>query len=205
MIIALTAEEELPAELQTIHQLFDHGLDLLHLRKYHFTDTQMCRYVASIDATYRHKLVLHSHPHLAEQLQIYRIHLNECNRQNRLAESSINSCIFSTSVHHIDQFNKLNSSWRYALLSPLFPSISKSGYGQHSAIFEQLEQRSNFNVGLIGLGGIKNDNCLLPLQAGADGIALLGAVWMQANPLQNFIQCKQTLSKNYNTFHKDIH
>ena len=51
MIIALTAAEEVASEMDIIHHLFKQGLDLLHLRKYHFTDEQMYRYVASIDAT----------------------------------------------------------------------------------------------------------------------------------------------------------
>src|SRR5690606_20806212 len=72
MIIALTAEETVVGELEIIPALFEQGLDLLHLRKYHFTDAQMCRYIASIGEQYHSRLVLHSHPHLSAALGIYR-------------------------------------------------------------------------------------------------------------------------------------
>ncbi|MND84595.1 Thiamine-phosphate synthase [compost metagenome] len=179
MIIALTAEEEFASEFQTIHALFEQGLDLLHLRKYHFTDEQMQRYVASIDATYHDRLVLHSHPQLTNS-------------------------ICSTSVHHINQFNTLDKCWNYAFLSPLFPSISKAGYGHHDAVLDQLQSRTNFDVHLIGLGGIKAENCLLSIKAGADGIALLGALWQAPDPIQHFITCKQQLcSKDYSISRRD--
>lgn len=204
MIIALTAAEEFAAELQTIHALFEQGLDLLHLRKYHFSDEQMQRYIASIDAIYHDRLVLHSHPQLSNALHINRIHLNEHHRRNGFFDPQLTNCICSTSVHHINQFNALDKCWNYAFLSPLFPSISKAGYRQHNPVLDQLQFRSNFDVHLIGLGGIKAENCLLSIEAGADGIALLGALWQAPNPIQHFITCKQQLcSKDYSISRKD--
>ncbi|WP_104382342.1 thiamine phosphate synthase [Sphingobacterium sp. HMA12] len=204
MIIALTAAEEVTSELDIIHHLFAQGLDLLHLRKYHFTDEQMYRYAASIDAAYHDRLVLHSHPQLSDALQISRIHFNEHHRQSGLFDRHHHfGSICSTSVHHISQFNTLDTRWKYAFLSPLFPSISKIGYGRDDALLDQLPLRSNFDVGLIGLGGITAANGLLPLRAGADGIALLGALWQAPDPIQHFITCKQLCSKNYNISPRD--
>ena len=203
MIIALTAAEEVASEMNIIHHLFAHGLDLLHLRKYHFTDEQMYQYVASIDATYHDRLVLHSHPWLSDALHINRIHFNAHLRQSGPFNRHHFGSIYSTSVHHIDQFNALDKRWNYAFLSPLFPSISKAGYGQENALLGQLPLRTNLDVGLIGLGGITAANCLLPIQAGADGIALLGAVWQNPDPIQHFKTCKQLCSKNYNISPRD--
>ncbi|RKO72810.1 thiamine phosphate synthase [Sphingobacterium puteale] len=203
MIIALTAAEEVAPEMDIIHHLFEQGLDLLHLRKYHFTDEQMYRYVESIDATYRDRLVLHSHPQLSDALQIGRIHFNEHHRQSGLFDRHHFGNIYSTSVHHISQFNALDTRWNYAFLSPLFPSISKIGYGRENALLNQLPLRSNFDVRLIGLGGIAAANCLLPFRAGANGIALLGALWQDPDPIQHFITCKQLCSKNYNISPRD--
>ncbi|MDR2272920.1 MAG: thiamine phosphate synthase [Sphingobacterium sp.] len=203
MIIALTAEKEFASEIQIIHGLFEQGLDRLHLRKYHFTDEQMCHYVASIDATYHDRLVLHSHPQLSNALHIHNIHLNEHHRQSGLFNQQLTTCSCSTSVHHISQFNDLDKRWKYAFFSPFFSSISKTGYGQHDTVLDQLKQRSNFDVQLIGLGGIKAENCLLSLRTGANGIALLGALWQNSHPIQHFITCKQICSKEYSISHKD--
>ncbi|MDR3008917.1 MAG: thiamine phosphate synthase [Sphingobacterium sp.] len=205
MIIALTAEEEIFSEHAIINALFEEGLDILHLRKYHFTDLQMSRYIACIDAVYLDKLVLHSHAHLSADLGISRIHVNEKSRQNGPANEIAGAAIRSTSVHHIEQFNNLEESWDYAFLSPLFPSISKPGYGKDNALLKQLPLRSNVTVRLIGLGGINQSNCLLPIQEGVDGIALYGALWKHADPIENFIACKQKLWKDSNIFHKGKH
>jgi len=205
MIIALTAEEEIFSEQAVINALFEEGLDILHLRKYHFTDLQMSRYAASIDAAYLDKLVLHSHAHLSADLGISRIHVNEKSRQDGQVNQITGATIYSTSVHHIDQFNSLEESWDYAFLSPLFPSISKAGYGKDNALLNQLSMRSNAAVRLIGLGGINQNNCLVPLQQGADGIALYGALWKHPDPIENFIACKQKLWKDSNIYHRDIH
>ncbi|MGE8430889.1 MAG: thiamine phosphate synthase [Sphingobacterium sp.] len=202
MIIALTAEESIPSEKGIIDALFKEGLDILHLRKYHFTDVQMSRYVESIDSTYLDRLVLHSHPHLSAELGIARIHMNEKNKQYRPTNQMLPTKICSTSVHDIDQFNSLDERWAYAFLSPLFPSISKIGYGAHNARLDQLPSRSNFAVRLIGLGGINQGNCLIPMQQGADGIALYGTLWKHPDPIQNFIACKQKLWKDSNISHK---
>ncbi|MGB3063526.1 thiamine phosphate synthase [Sphingobacterium thalpophilum] len=202
MIIALTAEETVVGELEIIPALFEQGLDLLHLRKYHFTDAQMCRYIASIGEQYHSRLVLHSHPHLSAALGIYRVHINEQGRSRGLFDKQFANCICSTSVHQIQKFNTLEDCWDYAFLSPVFPSISKSGYGERDTVLDQLAFRSNFNVNLIALGGITATNCLLALQAGVDGIALLGSLWCQPDPIQNFILCKETLSQDYNIFHR---
>lgn len=195
MIIALTAEETIQAEQSIIHTLFENGLDMLHVRKYHFTDLQMSKYVASIDATYHHKLVMHSHPLLSFELGINRIHLSESNRKDGYQQGRVRGSIYSTSVHHIDQFNNLDNRWDYAFLSPLFASISKPGYGVNNALLDQLQLRSNFDVRLIGLGGINAANCQLPLQYGADGIALFGALWRYPETIQNFISCKKSYGK----------
>ncbi|QMV66949.1 thiamine phosphate synthase [Sphingobacterium paramultivorum] len=205
MIIALTAAEAIPSEKGIIDALFKEGLDILHLRKYHFTDLQMSKYVESIDSTYLDRLVLHSHPHLSAELGIARIHMNEKNRKDRSTNQMLPTTICSTSVHDIDQFNSLDECWAYAFLSPLFPSISKVGYGVYNARLDQLPSRSNFTVGLIGLGGINQDNCLIPVQQGADGIALYGTLWKHPEPVQNFIACKQKLWKNSNIYRRDKH
>ncbi len=205
MIIALTPEETIDTEKAVLHTLFEKGLDFLHLRKYHFTDLQMARYVESIDPAYLEKLVLHSHPHLSAELGIARIHINEWSRQHSPSSQMNAPIICSTSVHDILAFNKLDECWAYALLSPIFPSISKKGYGRDNAQLNQLPKRVNFTVRLIALGGINQANCLLALQEGADGIALYGALWQHPDPIQNFISCQQKLWKNSNTYHKDKH
>lgn len=61
-------------EINTIHVLFEHGLELLHVRKPEFSVEEMKTFVTAIGLEYRNKLVLHSQHQIAEDLGINRLH-----------------------------------------------------------------------------------------------------------------------------------
>lgn len=189
MIIVLTAEHDIDNELQTINSILDAGLELLHIRKYNFSDDDMCQFIYGIDPQYRNRLVMHSHHHLAEKLNLNRLHFNEYDRKSKKQSQYSHTVIRSTSVHSMIDFNQLDNQWSYALFSPMFSSISKPGYGKEHTIKDQLKLRNNQQVQLIGLAGIHFENLGLAYDAGVDGVALLGTIWKSAQPVKSFKNC----------------
>jgi|SRR5690606_7655657 len=189
MTLGISPEFEAKDEHAAIHQLLDGGMDLFHIRKYRYSDEMLKTYVEKIDQGLRNKLVLHSHFHLAKELGIKRLHCNEEMRRTDLCFFK-DDFIFSTSVHSITDFNQLTNQWRYAFLSPVFPSISKKGYGTTRSVFGELGQRENYNVALIALGGIHAENYKNVRMQGADGAALLGSIWQHPQPLNTVKKCK---------------
>ena len=185
MIILLSPEQPVADESAVVQALFERGLPLFHIRKYRLTDREMDAYVNGIDPAYRKQLVLHSHFHLAGDLGIERLHVREADRQqgNVQREAEPGHFRLSTSVHSIAAFNNLEDRWDYAFLSPVFPSISKAGYGTDRTVLKELPLRKESVVRLIGLGGIDETNDKQVWAAGADGIALLGAVWNRPEPI----------------------
>lgn len=135
-------------------------------------------------------MILHSHYDLADDFNISRFHFRETDRQNGLFKSFKDKLI-STSVHDIETFNELHEEWDYAFISPVFPSISKKGYGKDSTILNDMKKRSNSTVKLIALGGINENNIHEVFNSGADGVALLGAIWESNEPLKVFRKCRQ--------------
>jgi thiamine-phosphate pyrophosphorylase len=95
-------------------------------------------FIQNIHSEFHHQLVLHSHYDLAERFNISRFHFREIDRQNDLFKSFTDQTI-STSVHDIETFNELSDDWEYAFISPVFPSISKKGYGENSNILMRLK------------------------------------------------------------------
>lgn len=190
MILGISAASIVKNEHATIHQLLDGGLDLFHIRKYHYTDEALKVFLDGIHPKFRHKLVLHSHFHLAKDFGIGRLHFNEKMRREHqsLFEEEV---VFSTSVHQIKEFNQLSNDWKYAFLSPVFPSISKKGYGIDKNIFDEIKNRTNTAVQLIGLGGVQQDNYKELRNQGADGAALLGSIWQHPHPLKTIKKCQQ--------------
>lgn len=190
MIILLSLEETFEKETTLVNQLFESGLHLFHIRKYMFNDSDMKKYIHEIDVHFRNRLVLHSHRYLAADYGIKRVHFKEEDRlQNRQLPFQ-DMHILSTSVHTVNEFNSLDAVWSYAFFSPVFPSISKKGYGVHKNVLKDVKDKKNPNVQMIALGGIDENNCQTAKIAGADGIALMGSIWYSKNPLQTFLACR---------------
>jgi thiamine-phosphate pyrophosphorylase len=192
MIIVITPEEFVQNETELINELFQEGLDLLHIRKPFINSKEMKDFIQKIDLKFHHQLVLHSHYDLAKDFYISRFHFREIDRQNELYKSFADKTI-STSVHDIEAFNDLNKDWKYAFISPVFPSISKKGYGENSTILNDIKKRDNSNVKLIVLGGINEKNINEVFESGVDGVALLGAIWESDEPINVFKKCRQNV------------
>jgi len=181
-------------EIKIIHSLFAEGLELLHIRKPHFSKTEMESFVSEIGLEFRNRLVLHQHHDLAEEFRINRFHFSENDRVKLFATTDRFQkpvgCI-STSTHSIGDFNALDAVFDYAFLSPIFPSISKLNYLPETDAFEAIKKRTNFSTKLIALGGISSENIQQTLQNNFDDVALLGTIWNSKNPLENFKKCQQ--------------
>lgn len=190
MIVIISPEARVANETLYVNSFFENGLDVFHVRKYEFSDNEMQNYLNGIDKKFRSRIVLHSHFHLAKELDVNRLHFRE---YDRLKKSYVNyeGHQLSTSVHSIEDFNKLDELWRYAFLSPVFPSISKAGYGEHYTVLIELKRKNNRNVKLIALGGIQAENCKHVMDNAADGIALLGSIWQSQDPLNTFLSCRK--------------
>ena len=178
-------------EFQIIHQLFEEGLALLHVRKPAYSEKDMRSFLSNIDEIHFSKLVLHEQHHLAHEFKINNIHLKEKNRIEISENFQKTVSYLSTSVHNINDFNELFACFDVAFLSPVFESISKEGYGRNSNILETIANRTNFNTKLVALGGVSEDNIKIALDSGFDNVALLGSIWLQENPIQKFKQCQK--------------
>lgn len=189
MIIVITPELKVRNEINTINQMFLDGLDLLHIRKPHMAQQEMIDYLSKIDALFYPQLVLHTHYDVGRDFGISRFHFREIDRLEEKHRSFTGENIISTSVHDITTYNALEREWEYAFVSPFFPSISKKGYGENSTVLESIKHRKNPDVKLIALGGIDLAHIQEALDAGADGVALLGTVWGSEEPINTFKKC----------------
>jgi thiamine-phosphate pyrophosphorylase len=186
-------------EIDTIHALFENGLELLHIRKPDFSAAEMRSFVSEIKSDLKEQLVLHSHHHLASAFGINRIHFSESERKKtaslfgKFSFETYRTKGFhlSTSVHSMEDFNLLNDTFDYAFLSPIFPSISKKDYSSKTDWFEVIKNRTNYVAKLIALGGIESKNIEVALKNDFDNVALLGTIWNQNNPIKNFKSCQK--------------
>ncbi|MCS7251663.1 MAG: thiamine phosphate synthase [Thermoflexus sp.] len=72
----------------------------------------------------------------------------------------------------------------YITLSPIFPSISKPGYGPTLGLDTLREVARAVPIPVIALGGITPENARACREAGAAGIAVLGSVMGAEDPVK---------------------
>lgn len=182
-------------EINLIHQLFEEGLSLFHVKKPDYSEEEMKSFLSKIEMRSRSKLVLHKFHHLAEEFGIHRIHFMEKIRTETTEESfkkwKEKGYRLTTSVHSITAFNKLSNTFDYAFFGPIFESISKPNYASDLDFKMELKNRENNKTALIALGGIKSKRIKIVLEYGFDDVALLGTIWNSNNPIENFKACQQ--------------
>jgi thiamine-phosphate pyrophosphorylase len=195
-MIVITNPILITTEIHTIHSLFENGLELLHVRKPDFSETEMNAFLSEIKSDFRQQLVLHSHHQLASAAGIDRIHFTEKARietfEQGLKKWKKNGFKISTSVHNMIDFEQLSHVFDYAFFGPVFESISKPNYASDIDFQKELHHRKNNKTALIALGGITADKIKTALEYGFDDVALLGTIWNSNHPIENFKLCQKT-------------
>ncbi|PSK87992.1 thiamine phosphate synthase [Taibaiella chishuiensis] len=190
-LIVITHPEPVPQEAGRINALFDAGLELLHIRKPGYNETQCRQLLQDIIPAYRNRLVLHQQHELAAAYGIRRLHFPETMRYLTgkviIEQWHAKGYTLSTSIHTLADYPSLPGQFNYALLGPFAASISKPGYGV------DMQQDTTAGIpktdtALIAVGGLHAGNITAPLAAGFDGVALLGSIWKDEHTTDNFKQ-----------------
>ncbi len=190
MIVLITPEHTITNEINIITELFYVGLKKLHVRKPHYTEKEIEAYLRRIPPLYHPYIHLHHHIAMAQGMQVG-IHVSYKDI-GKISSSFIPSSI-SCSTHQVNEFRVVDGKCNYAFISPLFNSISKEGYlGDMSLLSSGHIKRKSL---LIALGGITQQHIPVVKQYQFDGIALLGAIWNQPNPLQSFLSMQEEWAK----------
>ncbi|MBQ4819777.1 thiamine phosphate synthase [Aquimarina sp. MMG016] len=187
MIIVLTSEKPLPNEAQQINNLFDAGLEILHLRKPSFTIDGYRALLDQIDTKYHNRIMTHQFPELTIDYRLRGIHLQE---QARLdLEDALNVTVqvyknkgfsVTSSFHSKEDIVACQADFEYVLLSPVFGSISKKGYEGKGFEVHELEAK------VIGMGGINQDTLQATFDLGFKGVGVLGGIWNTNDSLESF-------------------
>jgi len=198
-LIALSSSSKLSSEIKEITGLFDHGLEILHVRKPKFSTQAMEEYISLIPEHYRDRVMIHSKHRLAAKYKLRGVHLTRSHRKRKLKtwlnlkyiKAKNPNLKISTSFHTLEDLSEEKEQFDYVFLSPVFDSLSKGNYqGKFSnnnldVIFEGLNQQ------VIALGGIDVDKVAQVKQMGFAGMALHGALWESDKPVQIFIKAKE--------------
>lgn len=197
MLVVLTAPGIVQQESEIINRLFDEGLTCLHIRKPDWDDFQMEELINAIHSNFHRFIKVHGAYKLCGRYNLGGIHLPEYKReayqQKQLYVPVINTkeVAMSSSFHNLSDIKSCNLKLNYGFLSPVFTSISKENYkGQGFRI-----TKAPFRV--MALGGVTPDKVSFAYNLGYSGIAVLGYIWNQNNPVQAFKNIKEAYEKVY--------
>jgi thiamine-phosphate pyrophosphorylase len=155
LLIVITSPRDVPGEVQLLEGLLEAGLERLHLRKPGGSPEELLERLAPRWAS---RLVVHGDAELAARYGVGRVH-----RVN------------STSVHSWEELRGLPRGLDYALISPVFDSISKPGYRANAELLEI--PPGTLPCRPVGMGGVSADTIGLMVARGWTGAAVLGWIW----------------------------
>jgi thiamine-phosphate pyrophosphorylase len=184
MRILISFSEIVHNEVNIIKSFLRKEDNIFHLRRYNEFEEEVVEFLSSFTEEERKQIVLNHHHFLASEFGINRLHFSEIDRMEiddeKLEKLHGLGFVLSTSVHSVEDFQKLNTVFDYAFLSPVFDSISKENYKAVSFDLANIRK----DIKLIALGGVTTENYKEALTLGFDGVAFLGGVWNKSNPIE---------------------
>ena len=123
----------------------------------------------------------------AAELQADGVHLPRrrafADAVNQVRERLGPNAIVGVSTHNPAEIREANElAVDYMTLSPVYPSLSKQGYGSGLGAETLRQYCSLAKKPVIGLGGITSENLGDALTGGLSGVAVLGAVMQSVEP-----------------------
>lgn len=177
-LIVITSPDFLSGEAMLITQALEQGVDRIHLRKPNGTEEEYRQLLQAIPSSYHHRMVIHDHFALVEEFALGGVHLNH-RHPTYDGKSVVADFTISRSCHSLSEIRQYRDSCSYLFLSPIFDSISKTGYCSHFTP-DQLQASGLINNQVMALGGVDSTHVPLLRQLHFGGAALLGDIWQYA-------------------------
>lgn len=168
--IAITPEKGSLNEIRFICRILNEGFDCLHIRKPNSSPGEVRNLIESIPEEFHGRLKLHGHFELINEFNIGGLHLNK-----RCPAPPKNCSLpLSRSCHSFKELSETPECYEYMFLSPIFDSISKSGYKAAFKKNELTEELKKYPGKVIALGGVTAENMGRVKDYGFAGAAFLG-------------------------------
>lgn len=174
------------SDARCANRLFALGLPLLHLRFPSASREEYKRFIEQIAPPYRDRLVLCAHYDLLQEYSLAGIYIPA--RQNQEMARIVETAplkpwhSIAVGVHSVAELEQLPIAPQYALLSPVFDSVSKKGYTANTLLQHCREALQKIPFPVFALGGITLQNQEEAKALGYADVAFLGAIWQEPLP-----------------------
>lgn len=188
MLIVLTSEQDIKNEAMLLNQLFEAGLEVLHLRKPNVGQDGYRNLLNAIESKFYKRIMIHEYHHLCKEFNLKGIHIQEQPRldlgndlKDYVNDFKVLEYFVSSSFHEPEDLMVCEIRFDYHLLSPVFSSISKQGYEGRGFDVNHIEKT------IVGMGGINEVTIPATIRLGFKGVGVLGGVWNTDEPIHSFL------------------
>jgi thiamine-phosphate pyrophosphorylase len=193
-VIVYSAEVHIKDEVFYINDLLAAGVQQLHLRKPSTPKYVLENLLVNIDPRQHHKLVVHNHYDLLDKYNLKGIHLTQkylekahpLNVSTIINTAKVKQYTLSRPLHSLAELATIEDYYDFVTLSPVFNSISKTGYEGKKNEFANLLNYKKTDLDVYALGGIDQSNILQTKEMGFDGAVVLGAIWKSTDPTTTY-------------------
>ena len=212
-LVVISPEHDDPRETTVLGELFAAGLERYHVRKPAWSRSRLEAWLHTLPHTWRPRLVLHQHHELVAELELGGVHFrdevgrvvpNAPSQRSRMAEErrvkDNAPCLTSRSCHDLGTLRAALGHYDSVFFSPVFPSLSKPGHGEHAdfpsdELVALLAARTpaKRRTSILALGGVTPARMPAVRALGFDGAAVLGAIWLAADPVAAFCELQEAL------------
>lgn len=170
--------------LEIVDQAVSGAVIMVQIRAHELDYEQMVAFASEVIKVVNNRavVVLNGSPEVALTTRVDGVHLPE---DSKLGRDDVDpKILLGKSVHSLESaLNAEAAGADYVILGTIFPSASHpggktGGTALVSAVAERL------TIPVIGIGGITAENSQEVIAAGADGIAVIGAIIESDNPRQ---------------------
>jgi thiamine-phosphate pyrophosphorylase len=193
-LLVQSSPKMVEGEAEIVKELFDLGLETFHLRKKSVSTRQLEEFLQVIPRKYWSKIVLHSHYKLVLKYDLKGIHLNRKFRKQKFVfwlrlfyfKFKKPDLQVSSSFNNLSSLYNDTNRYDYVFLSPVFDSITKSGYqssfSQHNLAVALMKTKHK----TMALGGIQTNRFDSIKEMGFAGMVLSDALWNAENSVEMF-------------------
>ena len=191
-LVVYTLPYMISFEAKKIQDLFEAGLEELHIRKPGFSKKEYIDLLNEIDSSYHNRIVIHQHYSLVHKFNVKGIH-TKINYFDGILGSirlmllgSLDNFQISTTVNEIEKLGTINDIFEAIFVGPLYKKYSEGNVKTNFDTFEMKKAISRTKKETYAMGGIsiKNQNRVKSL--GFSGLILQSGIWKSDNVLNAF-------------------
>jgi len=202
-LVVMTQSQKSDTEIASIIQMFEAGLETLHVRKNRFSTQQLDDYINEIPSHFHNRIIIHSHHRLALKYNLKGCHFTSTHLKRKfqlwwntkmiyLRKPKLVKTISHNKVAELYEDQKVKTD--YCFLGTMFNNISgELNTGFYPETVRAAIQKSGKKI--FARGGVNEKSVELAHQLGFYGIALYGLLWQSTSPFEKYIQfiryCKE--------------